>query len=471
MSLPKTLDEAHYAPGYVCQTVDTFRDLLDLQRLKPQRYPHLLESVAHGTAQARYDILFAFPEYSVDLQADGRLVCEGDITATGDFLQALDALWGRAATTSPWVEVKETESMPFRGGWFVYLGYELAAQIEPRLASMPVDSALPVARLTRIPAAIIRDHATQRTHLVCESERADTWLAPMRSDLDNRARIEAHDVKVVDLQEQDPQIFLDGVQRTLEYIRAGDVFQVNLSRLWRATLGTALAPATVYERLRRANPAPFAGLMTLGDRSAVISSSPERLVKVSGRHISTRPIAGTYPRSDDRAQDERWSRDLLRHPKERAEHVMLIDLERNDLGRVCRPGTVRVEELMALESYRHVHHIVSEVCGTLDDGITPAQVIRAVFPGGTITGCPKVRCMEIIAELEGSPRAAYTGSMGYINRDGGMDLNILIRTIVQSGTQLCLRAGAGIVADSRPRRELEETRAKAKGMLRALGHG
>jgi anthranilate synthase component 1 len=211
--------------------------------------------------------------------------------------------------------------------------------------------------------------------------------------------------------------------------------------------------------------------MTLGDRSAVISSSPERLVKVSGRHISTRPIAGTYPRSDDRAQDERWSRDLLRHPKERAEHVMLIDLERNDLGRVCRPGTVRVEELMALESYRHVHHIVSEVCGTLDDGITPAQVIRAVFPGGTITGCPKVRCMEIIAELEGSPRAAYTGSMGYINRDGGMDLNILIRTIVQSGTQLCLRAGAGIVADSRPRRELEETRAKAKGMLRALGHG
>lgn len=469
MSLPKTLDEAPYAPAYVCQTVDSFRDLLELQRLEPQRYPYLLESVAHGTAQARYDILFAFPEYSVSLQANGRVVCEGDVTASGNFLQALDALWSRAA--SPWVEAVETENIPFRGGWFVYLGYELVAQIESRLAHMPRDSALPVARLTRIPAAIIRDHVTRRTHLVCESERADTWLTLMRSDLDKRAHASTDEVNVIDLHEQEPQAFLDGVQRTLAYIRAGDVFQVNLSRPWAATLDTPVAPAAVYQRLRRANPAPFAGLMTLGDQSAVISSSPERLVKVSGPHISTRPIAGTYPRSDDLEQDQRWSRDLLRHPKERAEHVMLIDLERNDLGRVCCPGTVRVEELMALESYTHVHHIVSEVRGTLDKGITPAQVIRAVFPGGTITGCPKVRCMEIIAELEGSARAAYTGSMGYINRDGGMDLNILIRTIVQDGRQLCFRAGAGIVADSRPRRELEETRAKAKGMLRALGYG
>ncbi len=361
--------------------------------------------------------------------------------------------------------------MPFRGGWFVYLGYELAAQVESRLAHMPRDSALPVARFTRIPAAIIRDHLTRRTHLVCERECADTRLTLMRSDLDKRPHTNAEEIKVIDLYEQDPQIFLDGTQRTLEYIRAGDVFQVNLSRPWHATLDTPVAPAAVYERLRRANPAPFAGLMTLADQSAVISSSPERLVKVSGPHISTRPIAGTYPRSDDPEQDQRWSRELLRHPKERAEHVMLIDLERNDLGRVCRPGSVRIEELMALESYTHVHHIVSEVRGTLDRGITPAQVIRAVFPGGTITGCPKVRCMEIIAELEGSARGAYTGSMGYLNRDGGMDLNILIRTIVQNGRQLCLRAGAGIVADSRPRRELEETRAKAKGMLRALGHG
>ena len=148
---------------------------------------------------------------------------------------------------------------------------------------------------------------------------------------------------------------------------------------------------------------------------------------------------------------------------------MLIDLERNDLGRVCRPGTVKVNELMVLESYRHVHHIVSEIRGELCKGVTPAQIFRALFPGGTITGCPKVRCMEIIAELEQTARGPYTGSMGYVNRDGSLDLNILIRTLVQNGKDIHLRAGAGIVADSIPERELQETRAKAKGLLAALG--
>ena len=192
-------------------------------------------------------------------------------------------------------------------------------------------------------------------------------------------------------------------------------------------------------------------------------------MKVSNRTISARPIAGTFPRSLDPDHDQALARDLLRHPKERAEHVMLVDLERNDLGRVCRAGSVRVKEFMTLESYRHVHHIVSEVSGELRAAISPAQIMRAVFPGGTITGCPKVRCMQIIAELEQTPRMAYTGSMGYINRDGSLDLNILIRTLVQQGREISLRAGAGIVADSIPQRELAETRAKAKGLLAALG--
>jgi anthranilate synthase component 1 len=161
--------------------------------------------------------------------------------------------------------------------------------------------------------------------------------------------------------------------------------------------------------------------------------------------------------------------ELLRHPKERAEHIMLIDLERNDLGRVCRPGSIEVNEMMSLESYAHVHHIVSNVRGRLREGITPGEVIRALFPGGTITGCPKVRCMEVIAELEEAPRGAYTGSMGYLNRDGSADLNILIRTLVQDGEQISLRAGSGIVADSIARNELEESRAKAKGLILALG--
>ncbi len=466
MSLPSTLP-ALGTPGYICHSVDAYPDLLDLQRQQPQRYPHLLESVAHGTAQARYDILFAFPQASISLQGED-VVCEGGVVAGGDFLAILDQQWRDAGAGWDWDASSE---LPFRGGWFVYLGYELVGQIEPRLRAIAKDEKLPVARLTRVPAAIVRDHTTQRTHLVCETDHAATLVPLMKSDLLRPMTSARAELQITHIDEEAPDVFLAGVKRTLEYIRAGDVFQVNLSRSWYATLNRPCAPATLYERLRRANPAPFAALITLGEGSAIISSSPERLVKVSGGRIYTRPIAGTYPRSDQPERDARWSRDLLRHPKERAEHVMLIDLERNDLGRVCRTGSVKVDEFMVLESYRHVHHIVSAVSGTLREDVTPAQVIRAVFPGGTITGCPKVRCMEIIAELECNPRAAYTGSVGYINRDGSMDLNILIRTIVQLDAELSLRAGAGIVADSRPRRELEETRAKAKGMLRALEHG
>ena len=183
---------------------------------------------------------------------------------------------------------------------------------------------------------------------------------------------------------------------------------------------------------------------------------------------STRPIAGTRPRSKDSDLDNKLSTELFAHPKERAEHVMLIDLERNDLGRICEAGSVEVDEMMVLESYAHVHHIVSNVRGRLRSDVTPGNAMRAVFPGGTITGCPKVRCMQIIAELEDAARGAYTGSFGYLNRDGSMDLNILIRTMVLRGNTLRLRAGSGIVADSVPDAELAETRAKAEGMLRSL---
>jgi anthranilate synthase component 1 len=305
---------------------------------------------------------------------------------------------------------------------------------------------------------------------MCESERAGELLPVLEADsLAPATQSMAATPVLATVDEEEPQRFLGHVRAAQEYIRAGDVFQVNLSRRWGAVLQSPVSSAALYRHLCATNPAPFAGLMTWDNDRAVISSSPERLVAVRGRRVHTRPIAGTYPRSSDAAQDRVLSQDLLRHPKERAEHVMLIDLERNDLGRVCRTGSVKVGEFMTLESYRHVHHIVSEVSGELRDGVTPAQVIRAVFPGGTITGCPKVRCMQIIAELEQAPRTAYTGSMGYINRDGSLDLNILIRTIVRNGNEISLRAGAGIVADSIPERELAETRAKARGMLAALG--
>jgi anthranilate synthase component 1 len=270
------------------------------------------------------------------------------------------------------------------------------------------------------------------------------------------------------LVEDEPSRYLDQVQRARRYIYEGDIFQANLSRRWSAALAPGADSTGLYARLRRANPAPFAGLALYGD-SAIISSSPERLVSVAGQRVDTRPIAGTRPRSSDPARDAALIRELIENPKERAEHVMLLDMERNDLGRLADPGSVKVDELMVVESYTHVHHIVSNVCARLREGTTPAQVIRAVFPGGTITGCPKVRCMQIIAELEQASREAYTGAMGYLNRDGDLDLNILIRTLVQKDRGLEFRAGAGIVADSIPERELEETRAKARGLARALG--
>ena len=447
------------------QALDSFPDLTRLHQADPARYPHLLESVAHGTDQARYDILFAFPGDTLSLLADGRVTHAGTELAGADFLRAFDAHW-QALAAAP----ASASPLPFRGGWFVFLSYELAPSIEPTVIGTTFDARLPVARATRCPAAVIRDHERRQTYAVCEAEFSDDCLPMMVRDIESAvAETDSVPLRLDTADEEPPDRFLNGVARALDYIRAGDVFQVNLSRLWRARLADPIPPVALYRCLRTANPAPFAGLMTLGEGCAVVSSSPERLVSVHARQVSTRPIASTYPRSADPEQDRVWARELLRHPKERAEHVMLLDLERNDLGRVCRTGTVTVSEMMTLESYRHVHHIVSEVRGELRDGTTPGAVLRAVFPGGTITGCPKVRCMQIIAEVEQTARGAYTGSFGYINRDGDMDFNILIRSITQHGRDLSLRAGSGIVADSDPARELNETRAKAKGLLAALG--
>ncbi len=452
--------------------VDRFPDLLALHRRSPERYPSLLESVG---GSGRFDVLFAFPGEELRLDASGgvsigmggeRRRPDAPEGASG-FLSALDAWAGRL-----WTEGTAPDGIPFHGGWFLYLSYEFSREIEPRLATAgnpPVEGIVASAR--RFPAAIVRDHLEHRCILVTETPEAAEYLDLMEEDLRGLRTPPCVFPGVEDVVEEDPALFMEAVERALAYIRDGDVFQVNLSRRWTARLGGDDAPdvdAIVYERLRRSNPGPFAGLARLGDGHVVMSSSPERLVRVHEGRVSTRPIAGTRPRASSPEADRRLAERLMAHPKERAEHVMLIDLERNDLGRICRPGTVEVDEFMALESYRHVHHIVSNVSGRLREGIGPAAVVGAVFPGGTITGCPKVRCMEIIAELETGPRAAYTGSMGYLNRDGSMDLNILIRTLERRGEELGLRAGAGIVADSEPWRELDETRAKARGLLLAL---
>ena len=441
-----------------------YTDLLPLHVADPQRYPHLLESVAHDTPQARFDILFAFPGPTLTLEPQRMVSLDGSTLGRESFLDQFDAQWKLERRAA-----RPNDELPFHGGWFVYLGYELAAEIEPCLALPACTAGLPTAFATRFPAAVIRDHRQQQCWIVAERGE-EHLIEPIVRDLQINSGIVAGGVAPADLSviEDDGQQFIDGVRRIKRYIRDGDVFQVNLSRAWQVAGRHNITAAALYHRLRTANPAPFGGLATLGG-TAIISSSPERLVQVAGKTVKTRPIAGTRPRGVDNADDVRLSQTLLAHPKERAEHIMLIDLERNDLGRICKPGSVKVDELMVLESYAHVHHIVSNVTGTLKEDTTPGQVIRAVFPGGTITGCPKVHCMEIIAELEQTGRGPYTGSIGYINRDGSMDLNILIRTIVKESGKLTLRAGAGIVADSIPEKELEETRAKARGLLLAIG--
>ena len=440
-------------------------DLLRLQRLAAQRYPLLLESSARGTAQGRWDMLLVASGQSLRLDRDGRTRDEANREPDGDFLSLLDAQW-RAERTG-----RDEPRWPFRGGWALWLGYELAAQVEPVLDLPAAAGVAPVALALRCPAAVLRDHATGECVAVAEAGQG-ALLDAIAGDVGAALGLPAlPGWSPPHVEEDEPARYVDGVQRVIDYLRAGDVFQVNLSRGWRALFDDGLDPAALFQRLRSNNPAPFAGVF-VQPGWAVVSASPERLVSVRGEIVETRPIAGTrarFPGDDDAAR----IRELVGHPKERAEHVMLIDLERNDLGRVCAAGSVEVDELMTVESYAHVHHIVSNVRGHLRTGTTPGEVIRAVFPGGTITGCPKVRCMEIIAELEGEGRGAYTGALGWLNRDGDLDLNILIRSAElerSAGADvLRFRTGAGIVADSIPQRELEETRAKARGMLRALG--
>ncbi len=453
-------------------TADTFSQWLDhspdlrgLCEVFPNRFPYLLESSARGAMGAHSLLLFAGDEVLV-LDADGGVSGPG---TEDSFFERLESWHQRERT------VFRESNLPFTGGWFIYLGYEMAAEIENTLDLPPNRTGMPDAIAHRCRGAIIifhdpQDPACDRSLAVAESNAV---LAQIVACIDS-APMHAGNTGVGELSsldEEDPQRYKASVSRIHDYLLAGDVFQVNISRTWSGAFCSDADPLALYRSLQQFNPAPFAGLLRWRD-SVILSSSPERLVQIRDGHIQTRPIAGTRPRGANTGQDRALSDELISNLKERAEHIMLIDLERNDLGRVCKSGTVEVNELMVVESFAHVHHIVSNVRGELLDDASPIDAIRAVFPGGTITGCPKVRCMEIIAELEGGGRGYYTGSMGYLGRDGSMDLNILIRSMLVQGRHFQFRSGGGIVADSVADHEVRETRDKARGMLMAVeSHG
>lgn len=359
--------------------------------------------------------------------------------------------------------------LPFIGGWLGWLGYDLAWEIE-RLPHLNADP-LP------FPVAYWYE---PECFAVLDLQRQDLWLAasdPAQLD-ELEAQLNRDDPQPAirpEIPSPRPEFQLSPddykaiVQHAREYIRAGDIFQANLSLRFSAQ--TTDSSWEIYRSLQQINPSPFASYWQT-PWGAVISCSPERLIALDRRQAETRPIAGTRSRGSDPEGDLQQERDLLTNRKERAEHIMLVDLERNDLGRVCEWGSVRVNELLAIERYSHVMHLVSNVIGTLHPQYDGVDLIRAMFPGGTITGCPKVRCMEIIEELEPVRRNLFYGSCGYFDARGNLDLNIAIRTLLWAGTPenatVWGQVGAGIVADSDPEREWHESIDKARAQLTAL---
>ncbi len=365
------------------------------------------------------------------------------------------------------------EALPFTGGWLGWLGYDLAWEIEqlPNLKADPLP--FPVAYWYEPASFAVLDHWEQTLWLAASDP---SELDLLQSQLERKSW-EDREGKFPNPQSPipNPHFFSsqtdyeDAVRQAKKYIQAGDIFQANLSL--RFEQPTNARPWDIYQALQHINPSPFASYWQT-PWGAVISCSPERLVQLWEREAQTRPIAGTRSRGTTPTLDEQLARDLIANAKERAEHIMLVDLERNDLGRVCQWGSVKVNELFTIERYSHVMHLVSNVIGTISPNYDTVDLIRALFPGGTITGCPKVRCMEIIEELEPLRRSLFYGSCGYLDWRGHLDLNILIRTLLytQRDNKAVVygQVGAGIVADSDPEREWHESLYKAQALLAAL---
>ena len=379
----------------VVKKINYFGDILSILRLNPERYPYLLQSSAKGNVLCRYDILFSFPQKQIILNFE-------DIKKK-NFLKELDKEWEKNKQKPK----KDESAFPFSGGWFVYLGYELVSQIENKIISHKHRYNFPIAFASRIPAAIIKDNFNNETFIICEEkykglikkiEMDVKILLEKKKFLLKEKKIQ-NKILVDSLREELPNNHIKNINKILKYIKAGDVFQVNLSREWYGKINNKYSAWDIFSKLKKTNPSPFSGLVIYKNK-AIISSSPERLIMVKNDYIETRPIAGTRCRGGSGVYDVALSQDLLNNKKERAEHIMLVDLERNDLSKITVKGSVKVNELMIVESYAHVHHIVSNVTGKIRKNTTPGEIIKAVFPGGPITGCPKVRCMEILSEIE-----------------------------------------------------------------------
>jgi anthranilate synthase component 1 len=448
----------------------------------------LLESVEGGERIARYSFIGIQPRAEYLLR-DGQIEVRENgssrvIAIDGDPTRFLQEEMSRFST----------ERLPnaprFTGGLVGYLGYESVRYFEPTLKpkmerTAGLDTPLRDTRPAGVPdgiylladTVIAFDHARRSIFLIANVLDGDTAAANQKLDqiaerihqplpVANKTGMASSEICL----NMTPERFEAMVREAKEHIAAGDIFQVVLSQ--RFTRETSVEAFDVYRAVRRLNPSPYMFFFDFGPVDGeplfIVGSSPEMFVRLEGRTASLRPIAGTRPRGADASADAALAKELLADPKERAEHVMLVDLGRNDLGRVCEYGTVKVSDFFTIERYSHVMHIVSHVEGTLRRGLTAFDLVRAAFPAGTVSGAPKVRAMEIIADLEPDGRGAYAGMVGYFGFDGAMDTCLAIRTMVGRGRTLSVQAGAGIVADSDPATEFQETVNKASAMLRAI---
>lgn len=416
----------------------------------------------------RYDIMVANPFV--------RLVTNGEQTVI------VDGMGERSSKNDPFELLKETLSpyriakteLPFEGGAIGYFAYDLARRVE-HLPSVSLDAEnMPQMVVGIYDWAMVVDHQLRRTYLVSHGMNGETEVDwPSLCAIFDGPLMQATqaDFKISSALQSNMDYTQYGAafNRVKQYIHEGDCYQVNLAQRFSAhASGDAW---TAYLALRDISPAPFMSYMNLGDAQSslqVLSASPERFLQVHGKHVETRPIKGTRPRSDNAVEDASNANDLQNSPKDRAENLMIVDLLRNDISKVCETGSVRADKLFALESFANVHHLVSTVKGKLAEDKTAIDLLRACFPGGSITGAPKFRAMEIIEELEPNRRGLYCGAIGYVGFDGNMDTNIAIRTAVYSDDEIRFYAGGGVVADSELAKEYRETLDKASSMLELI---
>ncbi|WP_335872119.1 anthranilate synthase component I family protein [Bacillus sp. 2205SS5-2] len=423
----------------------------------------LLESGRGG----RYSIAGLNPFAIIRGELNGIFVEDeqGEYFIKGDPLFALQE-WMDPFKLPPVKDLPE-----FQGGAIGYISYDYARAIEKLPSYAKEDLQMPILHFLLYDEWVVFEHESNTLFVMKRGregesnslldEEVKSWMHPTLPRVETSVSTASSDELVVSMGEDR---FKEAVESIRTYISEGDVFQVNLSVRQSKPLETT--PFSIYEELRALNPSPYMAYMATEDFQ-IVSASPELLVKKAGMDVSTRPIAGTRSRGRNEEEDEELANELIRNEKERAEHVMLVDLERNDLGRVCQYGSVEVDEFMVIEKYSHVMHIVSNVRGKLSENKSEVELIRAMFPGGTITGAPKIRTMEIIEELEPVRRGIYTGSIGWLGFNGDLELNIVIRTLLAKDGHAYIQSGAGVVIDSNPAHEYKEALKKAKALWKA----